>query len=72
MNQTIRVQFLQFHGYRFHLSFTPNQRKGIALANFHANDNYLNSSHIILETRIYEIDLYSFEERLNNPYSFLL
>ena len=34
--------------------------------------NYLNSSHIILETRIYEIDLYGFEARLNNPYSFLL
>ena len=31
--------------------------------------NYLNSSHIILETRIYEIDLYGFEARLNNPSS---
>ena len=25
--------------------------------------NYLNSSHIILETRIYEIDLYGFQGR---------
>ena len=38
----------------------------------HMTINYLNSSHIILKTRIYEIDLYGFEARLNNPYSFLL
>ena len=36
----------------------------------HMTINYLNSSHIILKTRIYEIDLYGFEARLNNPYSF--